>query len=137
MTDYEFVGSTLITATAVTDIIGTTSAANVYHGLRPLRSDLPSINYYAIGGRRQNAMEIVSFSIMCRASTPAAALDLARKVVTVFSGTAGTGMYGTNNSFDVARSSLVNYGGLITEPEDDVFNAPVEIRLVYPSKTVT
>ena len=137
MTGYEFVGYQLINATAVTTIVGAGSAANVWHGLRPQTTDLPCINYFELSGNRYNGFETRSFSINCRSATAAGARDLARVVVTAFAGADGNGGYGTVNSFDVARASLRNDNGLIPEVEDKVFNAPVDITVVYASNTVS
>jgi len=138
MTPYEAIGYTLINTTAVSAIVGAGSASAVFYGLRPLRTTLPSINYYEIGGgTRAFGMERQTFSLSCRAATPGAARDLAREVVTAFGGTSGTGLTGTVNGFDVARVSLGVDGGLIPEPEDNVFNAPVDIVLVYATTTVS
>ena len=134
MTEYEFVGYTLINTTAVTAITGT---SNIWHGLRPKTTDLPSINYLELGGDFRNGIERRDYSINCRSATAAGARDLARQVLIAFTGTSGTGIYGTTNSFDVARASLRNDNGLIPEPEDNVFNAPVDITIVYPSSTVS
>jgi len=78
-----------------------------------------------------------SFSINCRATTPGAARDLAEKVLDVFVGSSGTGKYGTNNAFTVARSSLRSDNGLIPEPDSNAFNAPVDIQIVYALDTVS
>lgn len=138
MKPYEFIGYTLINTTAVSAIVGAGSAATVYHGLRPVTTTLPAINYYQIGGgTKRNGFEVESYSINCRARTAAAARDLAREVIEVFNGSSGTGTYGTENSFDVARAALRADNGLIPEPEDDVFNAPVDVTIVYAINTVS
>jgi len=134
MKPYQAVGWTLLNASAVTAIAGN----NVWHGLRPEASSLPSITYYEVGSTlRQYGIETVTFSLNCRGSTAGAARDLARVVVDTFHGTAGSGVYGTNNGFDIARASLRNDNGLIPEPDTLTFNAPVDVQVVFPSQTVT
>jgi hypothetical protein len=82
-------------------------------------------------------MERQQFSINCRAGSAAQARDLARVVMDVFAGTEGRGVYGTANTFEVGRSSLANDDGVIPEPDDRTFNAPIEVTLVYPVSTVS
>lgn len=82
-------------------------------------------------------MERQQFSINCRAGSASQARDLARVVMDVFAGTEGRGVYGTANTFEVGRSSLANDDGLIPEPDDRTFNAPIEVTLVYPVSTVS
>jgi hypothetical protein len=137
MKPYQFIGWTLINATAVTAICTSNS---IFHGMRPSASalsTLPSINYFELSGRRFNGTESIAFSINCRAVTASTAIDLARVVDEVFHGTAGTGMTGTNNSFDVGRSSLIQNQGLIPEPDNSGYNAPVDVRIVFASSTVS
>ena len=141
MTPYEFVGYTLLNTSAVTNIVGVASARTVTHGLRPRNSAVPCINFYAVGGgSRFNGIERQTISISCRANTPAGARDLNRVVTTVFSGAQGTGTYGTNNSFDLARGSLRADQGLIPEEMVDgktIYNAPVDIDIIYAASTVS
>ncbi len=134
MTPYELVGWTLNNTTAVTAITST----RIWHGLRPRNDTMPSINYFELGaGQREWGIERQGYSINCRAETPAAARDLAREVVTVFAGADGTGTHGTNNGFDVGRASLRAGQGLIPEPGDKIFNAPVDIDIIYAVSTVS
>jgi len=141
MRPYEFVGYTMCNATAITATVGASTASRISHGTRPQSSalsSLPAINYYELGGAtRRNGVGAQSFSINCRATTPGAARDLAEKVLDVFVGSSGMGMYGTNNSFTVARSSLRSDNGIIPEPDSSAFNAPVDIQIVYTLDTVS
>jgi len=141
MMPYEFIGYTMINSTGITAIVGATSLSRITHGSRPQSSalsTLPAINYYELGGvTRRNGMGAQSFSINCRATTPGAARKLAEKVLDCFCGSSGTGMYGTNNNFTVARSSLRNDNGLIPEPDSSAFNAPIDIQIVYALSTVS
>lgn len=135
MKPYEALGWWLLNTTAVTAITST----RVYHGLRPQGGDtLPAINYYELGaGQVSGGIESQPFSVNCRAETPAAARDLARVVVDTLVGTSRTGIYGTGNGFDIARASLQADQGLIPEQEGDLFNAPVDVTLVYDLSTVS
>ena len=133
MKPYQMVGWSMLQTTAITAITST----RIYHGLRPAGTVTPCINYFETGGTQRNGLESYQFSINCRAGTAGAARDLARLVTEVFNGTSGTGVYGVQNGFDIARSSLQNDNGLIPEVEEDVFNAPVDFTLVYPISTVS
>jgi len=138
MRPHEYVGQTLIETTAISAIVGSGADARVYHGLRPETTRVPSINFYELGGGMRNmGMERQPFSVNCRAETAKAARELARLVVTVFAGESGTGTYGTASGFSVARTALTNDGGVIPEPEDRVYNAPVDIHLVFGPGEVT
>lgn len=134
MKPYQMIGWTLLQTSAVTNIVST----RVYHGLRPEGTAVPSINYYELGGGvRANGIEIQSFSINCRASTAGAARNLARSVLDLFTGTSGTGIYGTQNGFDIARASLRNDNGLVPETTDNVYNAPIDIAVAYAISTIS
>ena len=134
MKPYQTIGYVLLATTAVTAITST----RIYHGLRPQGTIVPSINYYEVGGStRQNGIESMVYSISCRASSASAARNLSWLVVDTFAGTSGTGIYGVENNFQLSRASLVNDGGLIPEPEDGIYNSPIDIRIVYPVSTVS
>ena len=76
MKPYQCIGWTLLNTTAVTNITTT-----ITHGLRPVGTSVPSINYYEVGGNnRLNGIESQVYSINCRHTTPAGARDLARLV---------------------------------------------------------
>ena len=134
MKPYQTIGYVLLATTAVTAITST----RVYHGLRPVGTIVPSINYYEVGGSsRQSGMESVVYSVSCRASSASVARNLSRIVMDIFGGTSGTGIYGSENGFELTRTSLVNDGGLIPEPEDGIYNSPIDVRIVYPVSTVS
>ena len=133
MKPYELIGWTLLQATTVTAITST----RINHGLRPRSDTLPCINYYTTGGDRFDGMERQTFSINCRAKTAGGARDLARTVITAFDGASGPGVYGRNNGFSVARAYLKTDVGLIPEPDDETFNAPVDIDIIYSPGTVS
>lgn len=133
------IGYVLAQASAIAALVST----RVYHGLRPNGATLPCINFYAVGGAggRWRGIEAPTYSINCRADSASGAEALSKLVVDAFHGSSGTGMYGTvtvtaGTSFDVARVSLRTDQGLIPEPADGVFNAPVDITVVYAVDTV-
>lgn len=136
----QFIGYSMINCSAITAIVGASSQSRITHGMRPQASALsalPCINYYELPGSRKNGIEAETFSINCRAVTADTAMDLARKVIDLFHGSSGTGVYGTNNNFDVARASLKNHNGLIPEPNADAYNVPVDILITYAVDTVS
>jgi hypothetical protein len=139
MSPSELVGWVLNSTTAITAITST----RINHGLRPTGTAVPSINYFQMPGATwRYGIEVATFSVNCRAQDPETARDLGRLVVTTFNGTSGTGMYGTEtvtsgNSFDVARSSLRADQGLVPEPTDGIYNAPVDIQVAYATNTVS
>jgi len=134
MKPYQAIGWTLLNTTSITTIVG----SKVNHGLRPVGTAVPSINYYELGGvGRANGFESAVYSINCRAASAGSARDLARLVLDTFTGSSGTGIYGVQNGFEITRASLSNDVGLIPEPEDGIYNAPIDIRIVYPISTVT
>jgi hypothetical protein len=140
MTPAQAIGWTLNQTSAITAITST----RIYHGLRPVSVPTagsaltPCINYFEMpGGSRSYGMEMVTYAINCRASTAAVALQLARAVTDLFHGTSSTGIYGDANGFGIARASMRRSGGVIPEIDDNLFNAPVDILLVYPSSSVT
>jgi hypothetical protein len=90
------------------------------------------------GGTRVNGMDRRVYSINCRAVTAATAIAMATLVVDTFHGTSGTGMKGdVASSFSIISASLQQDGGLIFEEADNLYNAPVDIQVVYPTSTVT
>lgn len=138
MKPYQLIGYVLNQTTAITSIVGSGSSARIYHGLRPQATATPCINYFELGpGRREFGFENKVYTINCRSTTPGEASDLASLVVTAFAGAEGLGTYGLWNGFDVTRAALRQNQGLIPETEEGVYNAPVDIQIVYPTTTVT
>ena len=120
--------------TALTSIVGNF----VWHSLRPQGSSLPSLTFYEVSGpQRFNGMENQKFSLNCRAKTIDGALALARKVTDLFNGTSSTGIFATQGDFDISRSFQDVSTGLIPEVRDSLYNAPVDITILYPSSTVS
>lgn len=131
MTPDQFIGYVLLNTTAITTVTST----RINHGKRPTGTVTPCINYYELSGNRLNGMESIVYSINCRASASGQARSLARQVVTLFQG--DTGIYGVMNGFTVSRCSLVRDMGLIPEPGNEIFNAPIDISIVFASTTVS
>ena len=123
----QYIGYVLLNTTAVTAITST----RVNYGLRPTGTVLPAINFYDIAGvGKANGLDNGVYSINCRAATARAARDLADLVQSTFVGSDATGTSGNASTFSAIRVSLVRSGGLITEPDDSCFNAPVDIRVI-------
>ena len=120
--------------TALTSIVGNW----VWHSFTPQSRALPSMTFYEVSGpQRFNGMERQTFSINCRDTTIAGALALARQVTNLFNGTSSTGMFATQGTFEISRSYQDVATGLIPEPRDSLYNAPVDITILYPSSTVS
>ena len=134
MTAAQVVGWSMIQATTITALV---SVENIYHGLRPKSTVTPQINYFEGSLIRHNGIESQDFVINSRAMTAAGAQAIARVVTDLFHGSASTGIYGTQNGFDIARSFLDTGTGTIPETEDEIYNAPVRITVIYPSSTVS
>jgi hypothetical protein len=129
MKPYQAIGYALLNTTTITAIVG----SRVNHGLRPIGTTTPCINYFELGGMsRLPGMESMVFSINCRADSADDARNIGRLVIDLFDGTNGTGTYGNQVTFEISRASLNNDNGLIPEPEDGIYNAPIDIRIVYP-----
>lgn len=134
MTAEQAIGYTLKATTAITAIAST----RIYHGLRPDGTATPCINFYRLpGGLRRNGFETATFSINCRATTAQTAIAMAKAVNDLFAGTSGTGTYGYQTAFEISRASQKQDQGLIMETEDRLYNAPVDIQVVYPTSSVT
>jgi hypothetical protein len=141
---YQAVGWLMINSSAVTAIVGASTQSRITHGMRPQSSalsSLPAINYYEMAGGRKNGVGSVPFSINCRAVTADTAINLSEKVIDLFHGSSGTGIYGNagtaGNMFSVARVSLRSNNGLIPEPDGGCYNVPVDILVTYPLDTVS
>lgn len=119
---------------AVTNICST----RIYNGLRPDTTIVPSINYYEMpGAQRKNGFEHIAYSINCRATTAETALTLVRKVDELFNGTDGNGTYSDWNGFGIARASTKQRQGLIPEPDGGLYNAPVDVFIVFSKDAIT
>lgn len=134
MTAANALAMSLSQATALTAIVGT----RIYHGLRPTASVVPCINFFEVaGGQRKDGFETTTFTFNCRATTAQTALQTARLIVDLFHGTSGRGTQGYQTGFEMTRMSLRQMQGLIPETSDNLYNAPVDILIVYPSSSVT
>ena len=136
MTSDQMLGYSLLNTTAVTAIVGAGSVGRVYSGLRPANSTVPCINYFKLTGRRQNGVEVETYSVNCRDNTQHGALVLQKVVKDLWAGSEGMTTYGTWNGFDIMRASVTDQG-VIPEPEDGIFNAVLDIQIVYRVETVT
>lgn len=135
MTPSQAIAKSLAAATAITAIV---PAARIYHGDRPQGDALPALNYYELpGGIRANGFERITYSFNCRATTAATALQMAREVANLFGGTSSNGTYGYQTGFEITRASIRSTYGLLPEPDDKCYNAPVDILFVYPSSSVS
>jgi hypothetical protein len=133
MTGAQMMGYSLTRSTAVSALVSN----RIYHGMRPVSTVVPCINYFEMaGGQRKNGFETVTYSINCRAVTAETALQIARAVTDLFHGSYSTGTYGVMNGFEISRASLRQSQGLIPETSDNLYNAPVDIQIVYPSSSV-
>jgi len=136
VTSGQCIGYLMLQTSALTNIVST----RIYNGNKPTTATVPSINYYELsGGQRRWGFERVSYSINCRAATAETALALARNVDELFNGTSGTGMYGYTSSgsaFEITRASTRQRQGLIPEPDDGLYNAPVDIFIVFPASSI-
>lgn len=137
MNGAQAIGTALLSTTAITAIVGAGTAGRVYHGLRPANSIVPSINYFKIGGITRYGITSEKYSINCRASTATAAVNLAKQVDILFGGIEGMSTYSDWSGFDIVRASTQQDQGLIPEPADGVFNAPIDIQIVYRVETAT
>jgi hypothetical protein len=133
MTSEQNVGWILNNTSAITAIVSN----RIYSGLRPGGTIVPSINYFSIDDNVYSGINSEVFSLNCRASSISVSKSLAKKVMHVFIGTSETGMYGVNNNFTVARMSLNSPLRTIPEPDDGIYNTPVDIRFVYFSDQET
>ena len=133
------VGWTLNQTSAITAIV----SSRIFFGNRLGNGTagtiiLPAINYFELPGtRRYNGFEFATFTFNCRATAASVAVQLSRLIIDLFHGTSSTGMYGSQNGFEITRSSLKYNQGLVYESDDMIYNAPVDILMVYPSSSVS
>jgi hypothetical protein len=134
MTASQAIGYLLNSVTAISVL----TSGRIYNGQRPVTTTVPCINYFEMaGGQRYLGFERVSYSINCRATTAETAIQLCRLVDELFNGLDGMGIYGDINGFGIARASTKQRQGLIPEPEDAIYNAPIDIFLVFSRNAVT
>jgi hypothetical protein len=137
MTNGQAIAVFLNSTSAVTNICST----RIYNGNRPATTIVPSINFYEMsGGNNRYGIQRVGYSINCRAATAETALQLAREVDYLFNGTSGTGIYGDASNvsvFGIARAYTERRQGLIPEPDDGIYNAPVDIFIVFSNSSIS
>jgi len=133
MTANQAIGYQLLNTSTLTAIAST----RIYHGMRPEGTVLPCINFFQVsGGNRMNGFDRFMFSINCRAATAVTALAMAKIVIDTFHGASGRGMSGDISGFAVGTSLETNQG-LVFEQEDRIYNAPIDVQVVYPTATAT
>lgn len=120
-------------ASAITNVTST----RIYNGDRLPRSTLPAITVYRRSGVRRAGMESTSYTINCRATTAATALQMARLVTNLFGGSSGTGVYADISSFGIARASVDRDQGLISDPDEKAYLVPVEILIISPASSAS
>lgn len=129
MKDYEVVGYLMLNTPAISSI-----TTNIYHGLSPKGLDYPVITYFQMSGGGKNfGLSSKIFSITVRAVEAADARNLADEIINLFGGSAGTGIYGTIDTFTVSESQVVRDNGLIPEPEAGCYMVSIDVRLVFAS----
>lgn len=134
MTGGQCVAYAMLQTSSITSICST----RIYNGSRPDTTTVPSINFYEMAGaQRINGLDRIPYSINCRAATAETALTLARKVDELFNGNYGNGTYGDWNGFGITRASTRQRQGLIPEPDDGLYNAPVDVYIVFNSTAIT
>jgi hypothetical protein len=79
---WEAIGTKLLAATAITDIVG----ANVYHGDKPQGKGFPTVNYFEVSHNifAEGEFESVRYQISCRAATAETAMLLGYEVGNLF-----------------------------------------------------
>ena len=134
MTGSQCIGAVLNSVTAISVL----TSGRVYNGQRPVTTTVPCINYFEMaGGQRYRGFERVTYSINCRATTAETALQLCRLVDETFNGLDGMGTYMDMNGFGISRASTRQRQGLIPEPEDAIYNAPIDVFIVFSRLSVT
>jgi hypothetical protein len=137
MTPSQATAKLLNEASAITNIVST----RIYFGNRPDTTIMPCINFYELpGGQNSVGFQRIGYSINCRAITAETVLTLAREVDYLFNGTSGTGIYGYASNvsvFGFARAFTQRRQGLIPEPDNGGYNAPVDIFMVFPNSSIS
>jgi hypothetical protein len=125
---FEAIGYKLLNTSEITDTTGT----RIYHGMRP-EGNAPCINYFEVGyvPLHRGVVEAPRYQISCRASTPGAVQDLARKVCVLFHN-----MRETINGFDV-QNATIEGKILLPEPETNLYHVPVDVRFIYEESEVS
>jgi hypothetical protein len=141
MSPSQVIGLILNEASAITNIVST----RIFNGFKPgsttVPATFPAINYFEMaGGKKIYGFYAQTYSINCRAATAETALNLARKVDDLFSGTSGTGIYGCASNvsaFEITRATTRQMQGLIPEPDEGLYNAPVDIQIFFPASSIS
>jgi hypothetical protein len=135
------VGQLLNASTALTTIVSTRIYNGLRPGLAPPATGLSCINYFELsGGQNIYGFQRVGYSINCRAVTAETALQMAKIVDEIFNGSSGTGIYGyasSGSGFEISRAFTQRRQGLIPEPDEGLYNAPVDVFIVFPNSSIS
>ena len=125
---YEAIGYLLLNDAATTDVVST----RIYHGMRP-EGDAPCINYFEVSylPMHNGVVESPRYQISCRASTPAVAQEMARRVCTLFHN-----FKGTADTFAIHQATIEGKH-LLPEPGTNLYHVPVDVRFIYSELTVS
>lgn len=128
---WEAIGYKLINDTDIAAVC----SARVYHAMRP-EEGAPCINYFEVGYEpmHNGVTERAHYQISCRAATPAAAQDLARKVAVLFHNFSGD--IGVSSAFTVTMAT-VEGKMLLPEPETNLYHVPLDVMFVFDDSTVS
>lgn len=128
----QFICYTLKNATAVTNLVSSTS---IVHGLKPSLASgntTRSINVLKISGNRYGIKQVTA-SINCRGETDTISEQIQSVVMDTLVGSDGLGKYADVTGFSAYRIALVNEHNTIPEVDGTVtiYNSPVDISIVY------
>ena len=132
ITASQFIGKSLIATTAITSIV---TSDRIRHGLRPVGTVLPAINYYNVSNY-SSVLSNETWSINCRSNNIDQAMSLAKSVKDLFCGVNNLGTTATEsvsgvNVFNAARISLGVEHRAIPESDGAIWNKPIDIVIVY------
>lgn len=126
---WDAIGYRLINGTAVSALVGSTA---IWHGEFPdPETGFPAINFFAVAGKQLlHKGQVTSdvYQVSCRATAASDVMNLARAVEIDWQNFQGP----IDGAFNVAHAE-VTVNGSFWEPEAEVYQAPVLIRLQYNS----
>jgi hypothetical protein len=133
---WQVVGWKMLNTTAITDLVST----RIYDGVRPEAFAtgqtvvVPAINYFEIPtppmiGQGYGIWENARFQISCRATSEDSSVAIADAVEVAFHR-----LKGHVNNFSIQFAEVVLSGNTIYEPETELFNTPVDIRVIFHSE---
>lgn len=125
---WDAVGYRLINGTATSALVG---SAAIWHGEKPdPTTGFPAMNFFSLPGKSLLHYGVVTsdlYQVSCRAATVSSAMDLARAVEIDW-----MNLDALIDGFAM-KCPDVQVGGIIWEPEDEVYHVPVTLRLHYDS----